>query len=299
VARYLTISITNNTRLFSLLEFVSGVISINNLVLSLTPSSLSAVLPSSPAFNSFLTASTEMSSGTSASNLLHNQPPDERPATSDRYSQQRPDQPRSAPSHLASAPGTPSFPSHTPQPARSKIHDLLSSEPHPTSSRQSPSLQPTSCTTTTGPPHKRLKASPDRDVRPGLSTRYSHDSGSQAYALASLSEGTLGRPRQSPSDESLESDSSPQRSQHGHAEDEPDFHAGNTAPTLQKQRKRYVDFAIRCCIESVLPDVSNQLIQNARVFSNRTKTGCMTCRERKKKCDEKKPDCQNCTKGGQ
>ena len=29
-----------------------------------------------------------------------------------------------------------------------------------------------------------------------------------------------------------------------------------------------------------------------RVFSNRTKTGCMTCRKRKKKCDEQKPECK-------
>jgi len=29
-----------------------------------------------------------------------------------------------------------------------------------------------------------------------------------------------------------------------------------------------------------------------RVFSNRTKTGCITCRRRKKKCDEGKPECQ-------
>lgn len=29
-----------------------------------------------------------------------------------------------------------------------------------------------------------------------------------------------------------------------------------------------------------------------RVFSNRTKTGCLTCRRRKKKCDEQKPDCR-------
>ncbi|KAI9822760.1 MAG: Maltose acetyltransferase [Thelocarpon impressellum] len=30
-----------------------------------------------------------------------------------------------------------------------------------------------------------------------------------------------------------------------------------------------------------------------RVFSNRTKTGCMTCRRRKKKCDEQKPECKS------
>ena len=29
-----------------------------------------------------------------------------------------------------------------------------------------------------------------------------------------------------------------------------------------------------------------------RVFSNRTKTGCLTCRRRKKKCDELKPECE-------
>ncbi|KAI9850870.1 MAG: Maltose acetyltransferase [Vezdaea acicularis] len=35
-----------------------------------------------------------------------------------------------------------------------------------------------------------------------------------------------------------------------------------------------------------------------RVFSNRTKTGCLTCRRRKKKCDETKPECNNCIRGG-
>jgi hypothetical protein len=29
-----------------------------------------------------------------------------------------------------------------------------------------------------------------------------------------------------------------------------------------------------------------------RNFSNRTKTGCLTCRKRKKKCDETKPECK-------
>ncbi|KAF2204751.1 hypothetical protein GQ43DRAFT_428675 [Delitschia confertaspora ATCC 74209] len=35
-----------------------------------------------------------------------------------------------------------------------------------------------------------------------------------------------------------------------------------------------------------------------RQFTNRTKTGCGTCRRRKKKCDEAKPECNNCTRGG-
>ncbi|KAF7194665.1 putative acetyltransferase [Pseudocercospora fuligena] len=34
-----------------------------------------------------------------------------------------------------------------------------------------------------------------------------------------------------------------------------------------------------------------------RNFSNRTKTGCHTCRARKKKCDETKPTCNNCMRG--
>ncbi|EXJ96501.1 hypothetical protein A1O1_01627 [Capronia coronata CBS 617.96] len=35
-----------------------------------------------------------------------------------------------------------------------------------------------------------------------------------------------------------------------------------------------------------------------RNFSNRTKTGCLTCRARKKKCDEQHPTCANCIRGG-
>ncbi|KAB8621913.1 hypothetical protein FH972_026022 [Carpinus fangiana] len=38
--------------------------------------------------------------------------------------------------------------------------------------------------------------------------------------------------------------------------------------------------------------------QRKRNFSNRTKTGCLTCRSRKKKCDEAKPTCKNCERGG-
>ena len=30
-----------------------------------------------------------------------------------------------------------------------------------------------------------------------------------------------------------------------------------------------------------------------RQFANRTKTGCGTCRKRKKKCDEAKPECKS------
>ncbi|RDW60942.1 hypothetical protein BP6252_12325 [Coleophoma cylindrospora] len=42
----------------------------------------------------------------------------------------------------------------------------------------------------------------------------------------------------------------------------------------------------------------SDLKKRKRNFSNRTKTGCMTCRRRKKKCDENKPECNNCLRGG-
>ena len=38
------------------------------------------------------------------------------------------------------------------------------------------------------------------------------------------------------------------------------------------------------------PDLDRK--RRKRVFSNRTKTGCMTCRRRKKKCDEGHPECR-------
>lgn len=37
-----------------------------------------------------------------------------------------------------------------------------------------------------------------------------------------------------------------------------------------------------------------KLEQRKRAFVTRTKTGCITCRRRKKKCDEAKPFCENC-----
>ncbi|KAI9723484.1 MAG: Maltose acetyltransferase [Chrysothrix sp. TS-e1954] len=46
-----------------------------------------------------------------------------------------------------------------------------------------------------------------------------------------------------------------------------------------------------------IPDSAIQK-QRKRNFTNRTKTGCLTCRERKKKCDEAKPACHNCQRGG-
>ncbi|KAL5622179.1 hypothetical protein BROUX41_006124 [Berkeleyomyces rouxiae] len=51
------------------------------------------------------------------------------------------------------------------------------------------------------------------------------------------------------------------------------------------------------CRDSSVMTASDQK-KRKRNFSNRTKTGCLTCRRRKKKCDEQKPECSNCIKGG-
>ncbi|QIW96984.1 hypothetical protein AMS68_002502 [Peltaster fructicola] len=42
---------------------------------------------------------------------------------------------------------------------------------------------------------------------------------------------------------------------------------------------------------------TDQPTRRKRDFAHRTKTGCHTCRQRKKKCDEGKPICQNCIRG--
>ncbi|KAI0394667.1 hypothetical protein F5Y17DRAFT_244106 [Xylariaceae sp. FL0594] len=46
------------------------------------------------------------------------------------------------------------------------------------------------------------------------------------------------------------------------------------------------------------PVIQSDPKKRKRNFSNRTKTGCLTCRKRKKKCDETKPECTNCVRGG-
>ncbi|RPA81859.1 trimeric LpxA-like protein [Ascobolus immersus RN42] len=51
--------------------------------------------------------------------------------------------------------------------------------------------------------------------------------------------------------------------------------------------------------ERTMDGLQVQVVQpRKRQFANRTKTGCITCRRRKKKCDEGKPECTNCKRGG-
>ncbi|PSK35684.1 hypothetical protein C7M61_004473 [Candidozyma pseudohaemuli] len=41
-------------------------------------------------------------------------------------------------------------------------------------------------------------------------------------------------------------------------------------------------------------DQNNALVNKRRVIKRRTRTGCLTCRKRRIKCDERKPHCYNC-----
>ncbi|KAH8723287.1 hypothetical protein GQ44DRAFT_774117 [Phaeosphaeriaceae sp. PMI808] len=51
-------------------------------------------------------------------------------------------------------------------------------------------------------------------------------------------------------------------------------------------------------IEPTRASVQVELKKSKRRFVNRTRTGCITCRGRKKKCDEAKPECNNCKRSG-
>lgn len=41
-------------------------------------------------------------------------------------------------------------------------------------------------------------------------------------------------------------------------------------------------------------DVNNALVNKRKIIKRRTRTGCLTCRKRRIKCDERKPTCYNC-----
>jgi hypothetical protein len=53
--------------------------------------------------------------------------------------------------------------------------------------------------------------------------------------------------------------------------------------------QQYVDYGTNRSSQSAM-ELDRK--RRKRVFSNRTKTGCMTCRRRKKKCDEQHPECE-------
>lgn len=74
-------------------------------------------------------------------------------------------------------------------------------------------------------------------------------------------------------------------------------HPSDTAPARSASLQRLsLSLEADDLQDSLLADDDPK--KRKRVFSNRTKTGCHTCRTRKKKCDEAKPTCQNCARSG-
>lgn len=74
-----------------------------------------------------------------------------------------------------------------------------------------------------------------------------------------------------------------QRSQRGGGTDSPEDDDERDTP------QRYAEYGTG---NTPLSGVEAERKRRKRVFSNRTKTGCMTCRRRKKKCDEQHPECE-------
>lgn len=74
-----------------------------------------------------------------------------------------------------------------------------------------------------------------------------------------------------------------QQSQRGGGTDSPEDDDERGTP------QRYAEYGTG---NTPLSGVEAERKRRKRVFSNRTKTGCMTCRRRKKKCDEQHPECE-------
>lgn len=87
---------------------------------------------------------------------------------------------------------------------------------------------------------------------------------------------------------------SPPNDQYGMEEDEEDDDDGSSQNNMGHLMGSQSGTPTRTAAGVITKDAAKR----KRVFSNRTKTGCLTCRKRKKKCDEKHPECQNCLRGG-
>ncbi|TIA32887.1 trimeric LpxA-like protein [Aureobasidium pullulans] len=98
--------------------------------------------------------------------------------------------------------------------------------------------------------------------------------------------------RYNPSPTELQADNAVRRESHMHpTRDDRHDGSGNPQPETGMQSDQ----------ESGMQNASVSQGQGSaqrRRFSQRTKTGCYTCRHRKKKCDEGKPHCGNCVRGG-
>ena len=67
---------------------------------------------------------------------------------------------------------------------------------------------------------------------------------------------------------------------------------GSLSRPLESSAQEDQPFAVPSFIRERSHSTAQVSRKRKRVFSNRTKTGCMTCRRRKKKCDEQHPACE-------
>ena len=81
-----------------------------------------------------------------------------------------------------------------------------------------------------------------------------------------------------------------QRENRGYDEMPPNRNTFHSPEDDDDQNGQYDDYGTGRDSQSMEADRRKR----KRVFSNRTKTGCMTCRRRKKKCDEMHPECEPC-----
>ena len=80
-----------------------------------------------------------------------------------------------------------------------------------------------------------------------------------------------------------------QRENHSYRQGQIRDHYGSPDDDEQR-RQQYAEYNTNR--SSVSGADADRAKRRKRVFSNRTKTGCMTCRKRKKKCDEAHPECK-------
>ncbi|EPE10034.1 nodulation protein l [Ophiostoma piceae UAMH 11346] len=121
------------------------------------------------------------------------------------------------------------------------------------------------------------------DTAPSSTAAYHQRSGS----IQSPVEEHSGNDSQHRSKSVARASASPQSEYAGRTPDEEDRHAGYSATPFSPSQQRKAGSAQQ-----------SDPKRRKRNFSNRTKTGCLTCRKRKKKCDETKPECSNCVRGG-
>ena len=116
------------------------------------------------------------------------------------------------------------------------------------------------------------------DTAPSSTAAYHQRSGS----IQSPAEEFSGNDSQHRSKSVAHASASPQSEYAGRTPDEEDRRAGYSATPFSPSQQRKAGSSAQ----------QSDPKRRKRNFSNRTKTGCLTCRKRKKKCDETKPECK-------